>query len=68
MPIIENILGDVIELYHYKAWKRPTMSDQELLCIGASGSQNGSFYFYEPATECIYLLGAHSVFPILDKK
>lgn len=65
---ISYVLGDVIELYHFKAWSRPTMSDQELLCIGASGSTNGSFYYYEPTTGSIYLLGAHSMFPLLNKR
>ena len=66
---ITTILADVIQLYPFKSWSRPSAiyEQESFLCIGASGEHDGYFYFLAE-DYCIYLFHNYSMFPDLTKR
>jgi len=66
---ITTILNDLVELYPFRQWRRPSKiyEQESFLTIGASIEHDGFFYVLAE-DYCIYLFHNYSMFPDLERQ
>lgn len=65
---ITSILNDVVQLYPFKTWAKPSaiFEYESFLTIGAS-IEHENYFYYLAEDYCIYRFHQFSMFPDLDK-